>query len=151
MMRAMVEQTPAEGAVHVVWLWALTILFAFRVAAQAVQLASPTAVLPPFEAWQGSGLDYPVLLASQLLILGVMVAGATSVSRGVHASSRVGVWLLALGSVYLGAMAVRLVLGLTMLAHVPWFAKPLPALFHLVLSGYLLTLGHYHLTRGHRR
>lgn len=146
----MVEQTPAHGAVHVVWLWALTILFAFRVAAQAVQLASPTAVLPPFDAWQGSGLDYPALLVSQLLILGVMVAGATRVSRGLHTSRRAGTWLLALGSVYFAAMAVRLVLGLTVLAHVSWFAKPLPALFHLVLAGYLLTLGHYHLTRGRR-
>jgi hypothetical protein len=30
---------------------------------------------------------------------------------------------------------------------VAWFAKPLPALpalFHMVLAGYVLTLGHYH-------
>jgi hypothetical protein len=27
----------------------------------------------------------------------------------------------------------------------PWFAKSLPALFHLVLAGFVLTLGHYHL------
>ena len=135
---------------HVVLLWSFTTLFAFRVAAQLMQYASPVVFLPPFETWQGSGLGYPVLLASQLSILALMVWGTRAVSRRVRASRRVGGWLVALGSVYFGSMTARLVLGLTILAHVAWFAKPLPALFHMVLASYVLTLGHYHRLRDDR-
>jgi hypothetical protein len=141
----MLTKTPVHGARHVVVLWSLTALFAFRVAAQLVQYASPNRLLPSFEAWQGSGLDYPVLLASQLLILVFMAWQTTGVSRQVLARRRVGVWLIALGAVYFVTMSARLVLGLTLLAAVSWFAKPLPAFFHMVLAAYLLTLGHYHL------
>ena len=141
----MSDSTLAQRSFHGVLLWSLTALFAFRVAAQLVQFASPIPALPAFDAWQGSGLGYPVLLASQLAILSIMIRGSSRVSRRTRAVPRVGVWLLALGGVYFSAMAVRLVLGLTVLGHMSWFAKPLPALFHLVLAGFVLTLGHYHL------
>ena len=131
-------------------LWSLTTLFALRVAAQLLQYARPVRFLPPFEAWQGSRLSYPVLLASQLVILVVMFWGANAVSRRVSTRRRVGAWLVALGWVYLGSMSVRLVLGLTLLAHVAWFAKPIPALFHMVLAGYVLTFGRYHSTHDDR-
>jgi len=146
----MFEKMRVHGAAHVVLLASLTTLFAFRVAAQFVQYASPIRFLPPFEAWQGSRLSYPLLLTSQLLILAVMIWGTNTVSRRVRAARRIGVWLLTLGSAYFGSMGARLVLGLTILAHVAWFAKPLPAFFHMVLASYLLTLGHYHLLRGDR-
>ena len=128
----------------------LTALFAIRVVAQLVQYAGHVRFLPPFEVWQGSGLDYPVLLVSQVLILIGMVWGTVAVSRGTHPRRRVGLWLIGLGAVYFGSMCARLVLGLTVLAHVSWFAKPLPALFHMVLAGYLLCLGHYHFQIGGR-
>lgn len=137
--------TRDRRAVHAALLWSLSALFALRVAAQLVQFVSSVPMLPAFDAWQGSGLDYPVLLASQLAILVIMIRGAIWVARRAPGFPRVGVWLLALGSVYFAAMAARLVLGLTVLEHVPWFAKPLPAAFHLVLAGYVLTLAHYHL------
>lgn len=143
----MCKNTRDHSAAHPVLLWSLTVLFTVRVAAQAVQYASPIRVLQPFEAWQGSGLGYSVLLASQLAILAVMVRGASRISRRVRTVRRLGVWLVTLGGVYFGAMSVRLVLGLTMLADVSWFSKPLPAFAHLVLASYLITLGHYHLRR----
>ena len=149
-MAVMFEKMRVHGAVHVVALASFTTLFAFRVAAQFVQYANPTRFLPPFEAWQGSRLSYPVLLTSQLLNLAVMIWGTNAVSRRVRAARRIGVWLVTLGSAYFGSMGARLVLGLTILAHVTWFAKPLPALFHMVLASYLLALGHYHLLRGDR-
>jgi len=146
----MFEKMHVHGSVHVVLLASFTTLFAFRVAAQLVQYASPIPVLPLFEAWQGSRLSYPVLLTSQLVILAVMVWGTNSVSRRVRGARRTGVWLVTLGSAYFGSMGARLVLGLTILAHVTWFAKPLPALFHMVLASYVLTLGHYYLRRDDR-
>ena len=138
------DKSQTTPAVHV-WLLALfTAMFALRVAAQLVQYASPTRFLPPFEAWQGSGLAYPVLLASQLTILVAMAFGTGAVRRRARVRKSVGRWLIVLGAVYFSSMSIRLVLGLTVLADLAWFAKPLPALFHLVLAGYVLTLGHYH-------
>jgi hypothetical protein len=146
----MVEERRVRGAIHVALLWSLTASFAFRTAAQLVRRVSPVRALPPFDAWQGSSLSYPVLLASQSLILVLMCWLTHGVSGRVRARRRIGAALLALGGVYFAAMSVRLVLGLTILADVSWFAKPLPALFHLVLAGYLLTLGHYHWQRADR-
>jgi hypothetical protein len=133
--------------VYVAFLQLLTALFALRVAAQLVQYMAPVRFLPPFEAWQGSGVDYPVLLVSQLLILVGMVGGAVAVSRGMLPRRRIGLWLMVLGGVYFTSMCARLVLGFTILADVSWFAKPLPTLFHMVLAGYVLGLGHYHFRR----
>ena len=138
------DKSQATPTVHVVLLGLFTALFASRVAAQLAQYAAPTRWLPPFEAWQGSGLAYPVLLASQLTILVAMAWGTGAVRRKPRTRKSVGRWLIVLGAVYFSSMAVRLVLGLTVLSDIAWFAKPLPALFHLVLAGYVLTLGHYH-------
>jgi hypothetical protein len=133
---------------HAALLLSFTTFFALRVAAQLVQYASPVGFLPPFDAWQGSGLDYPVLLTSELVILaGMMMWGTVAVSRGMLPRRRAGLWLVGLGGVYFSSMCARLVLGLTILADVSWFAKPLPALFHLVLASYLLCLGRYHFRR----
>jgi hypothetical protein len=138
------DKSNAGPAGHVVLLLSFTALFALRVAAQLVQYARPTPFLPPFDAWQGSGLDYPVLLASQLVIIALMGWGIGAVQRRARVRKTVGRWLIVLGVLYFGSMFARLVLGLTVLADVAWFAKPLPALFHLVLAGFVLTLGHYH-------
>src|SRR5262245_23799012 len=143
------DKSKAPPADHVVLLGLFSVLFALRVTAQLVQKASPTPYLPPFDAWQGSSLDYPLLLTSQLLILAAMIFGTCAVYRRARVRKRVGRWLIVVGAVYFASMAARLVLGLTVLADLGWFGKPLPALFHLVLAGYVLTLGHYH-SRGHR-
>ncbi len=128
--------SPAAGAVVLVGLAAL---FLVRVVAQLVQWASPTVLLPPFEAWQGSGLPYPVLLASQFMILTVMVWAI----RRRHAGRRVFPRRLAAPALwfaiaYLLSMLVRLAAGFTLLSDVAWFAGSLPAYFHLVLAAFLL-------------
>jgi hypothetical protein len=41
-------------------------------------------------------------------------------------------------------MLLRLILGLTLLSSVSWFATPIPAFFHLVLASIVLVIGHYH-------
>ena len=48
-----------------------------------------------------------------------------------------------LGGVYFAVMAFRLVAGLTFLADVEWFSHTLPALFHVVLTTFILLFGHY--------
>ena len=131
------------------WMTALTALFTLRVIAQAAQWVGPVSFLPPLDAWQGSGLPYPVLLAFQLAIVALLVwstllvrADAVQPARWKHRAC------LALGGVYFGVMAFRLVAGLTFLAGAPWFSDPLPALFHVVLASFILLLGHYLYRRG---
>ena len=58
---------PSLHSRYLPWLLALTVLFVqWRVLAQAVQSVgrSPVAFLPPFDAWQGSALPYPLLLTT---------------------------------------------------------------------------------------
>ena len=126
------------------WMLTLAALFVLRVLAQAVQWAGPVPFLPSFDAWQGSGLPYPALLASQVLII-VLLARALVVVRS--QSIRPASWkhraCFILGGAYFAAMAFRLAAGLTFLSDVEWFAQSLPALFHLVLAAFVLLFGHY--------
>jgi hypothetical protein len=130
------------------WLSLLAGLFALRVAAQAAALVignGADGVLPGFEAWHGGVLPYPLLLASQVLILAWLVQQARRFSAGeVAPNRRVGTGALAFGAVYFVTMFVRLILGLTVLRGHRWFGAPLPALFHLVLATYVLLYGHFH-------
>ena len=125
-------------------LWVLLALFAFRVAAQPAALVLPS-VLPPFEMWHSATVPYGLLLGSQLLILIVLgwTAWIFTFDR-VSARRGLSVWLLILGSVYFIGMLLRLVLGFTLLRHVPWFASPIPTVFHLVLATFILMVGHFH-------
>lgn len=59
----------------------LALLFAFRVVAQFSSIVAGIAFLPPFETWQSGVVPYPILLASQVLILVFMV---TAIRRARH-------------------------------------------------------------------
>lgn len=128
------------------WLLALTALFMGRVAAQPLAALTGWAFLPPFDAWQSGALPYPVLLASQVLLLVVMVRTARAIGAGrLGPSRRVG-WALAIfTTLYGGVMAARLVLGLTIARGHWWLDAPLPTVFHLVLTTYLVIVVHHHL------
>ena len=125
-------------------LWLLTGLFAFRVAAQPAALLFDR-LLPPFDSWDGGVLPYPVLLVTQLVILGWLARTAWRFSTGrVTSRPSIGRAALAFGGVYFAVMFLRLLLGATVLSDVRWFASPLPAFFHLVLAAYLLVYGYCH-------
>lgn len=51
----------------------LSFLFLSRIIGQLIQYFYPVAWLPALESWQGSALPYGFLLASQLIILAVMI------------------------------------------------------------------------------
>jgi hypothetical protein len=133
---------PAYSAI----LWSLSILFSLRVIGQLIQYFNAVEWLPKLEVWQGSSLPYGVLFTSQLVILTVMIY----ISRQ-HTSGRVekntdkGKWLLAIGTIYFIGMTVRLLIGLASLSANPWFHKPLPAIFHLVLASFVLLLAAFHM------
>ncbi len=138
-----------QGRRYLPWMLALAGLFSLRVGAQLVQAAYEVPSLPPFEAWQGSGLPYPALLASQAGILVVMAVVLVRVKADAIAPRP---WkhrtCFVLGGVYFTVMAFRLFAGLTLLTEHSWFAAGLPAFFHVVLATFILTLGHYVYRRG---
>lgn len=47
------------------------------------------------------------------------------------------------GCVYFSVMAVRLVLGLSVLSHSGWFSTWIPTMFHLVLAGLVTLIAAY--------
>ncbi len=121
--------------------------FCLRVMAQFLQWLSPTSLLPPFSAWHSATLPYVWLLASQLLI--IVGAGAVigRIWNGTYKRRRrAGVLLLVAGTIYFGLMCLRFVLGLTVLPAHTWFGATLPAIFHMILGGFLLTLCWYELS-----
>jgi hypothetical protein len=120
-----------------------------RVVAQPLALVVHSDALPPFEAWHSGAIPYSLLLASQFLILAAtgwtawrFWTGAVKPRRGI------GLAAATFGGLYFLGMVARLVLGLTVLSDVHWFASPVPTLFHLVLAGYLLLLGRFHYVHG---
>lgn len=121
---------------------ALLFLFVVRVTAQLVQLLAPTDLLPPFAAWQSGALPYSILLASQIVIVGISVCVIVLLWRGwLPQRRRLGLACLVFGAIYFAFMAFRLIAGLTFLAGAPFFGATLPAIFHLVLAAMLLIIG----------
>ena len=122
----------------------LAVAFAARVAGQALQKWAPVSFLPPFDDFQGSGLPYPALLGSQVAILAVAATVIARMSRGKSLISPRLTWPVALfGALYFTVMAVRLVLGLSVLSDSGWFSTWIPTVFHLVLAGKLLLIAAY--------
>jgi hypothetical protein len=129
-------------------LWLFTTLFVGRIMAQAMQRWWPRPWLADFASFQGSSLPYPVLLTMQLLILAVMVRYARRVQCGRFAPNlRSARWLTWFGSLYMVGSLLRIGVGLTVVAAPLWFSTWIPAVFHLVLAGYVLTLALYQHTR----
>lgn len=127
-------------------LWILLVLFALRVAGQAIEFWLHVPWLPPIEEWQGSRLPYGYLLTVQLGMLVAMSRIAWRHSSGqVQRRRQAGGWLLGLGTIYLATMLMRLAIGIADLSPAPWFHKPVPAIFHVVLATFVLILAAFHL------
>ena len=126
------------------WLLGLAGLFLLRVLAQLLQAVQPISFLPPFQAWHGAVLPYPLLVISQVFIILVLATIVMRVKTDAINPSR---WkyraCFTLGGIYFTFMAFRLIAGLTFLGEHPWFSKHLPAFFHVVLAIFVLLLGHY--------
>jgi len=126
-------------------LWILSLLFALRVLAQALQRWLPQSWLPPFGHFQGSNLSYPVLLSAQLLILAAMLRCTWTAQRTeLTAGTRLSRTLLWCGAIYMSGSVARLTIGLTISIAPPWFRAWISAVFHLVLAAFVLTLAWTH-------
>jgi hypothetical protein len=137
------RMAPATSCVA--FLWTLSLLFALRVLGQAVQHWAPQPFLPPFDKFQGSSLPYGLLLSAQILILAAMVLLSWRVQTGKLAPSpRAARGLTWAGGIYMAASLGRIAVGLAVPVAPDWFRTWIPATFHVVLAGFVLTLAVYH-------
>ena len=114
-------------------LWILLGLFTARVLGQLLVVGGLAPFLPPLDDWQSGLLPYPVLLASQILILGVLGAVCVQFTRGRGYLVRYHMWLATplwiVGWIYAVGMVVRYAL---------LRRDAIPVVFHLVLASFLL-------------
>jgi hypothetical protein len=126
-------------------LGSLTVLFALRVVGQALQRWAPQPFLPAFDEFQGSGVPYGLLLSIQIVLLLLMARVtrriATGASRPSRRAARVLGWA---GGVYMTGSLLRIVAGVVLPDAPAWFSTWVPAFFHVVLAGFVLTLALYH-------
>ena len=145
-METHARRRSARGVpVHAVVATVLLAVFIFRVFAQLLQLSAPTPALPPFAAWESGAVPYPALAAAQGAI--ILVSGALIVAifrRRLLPNRTIGIILLVAGGLYLAGSLFRLVAGYTFLADVSFFNDHLPAYFHIVLAGLVLTFGDFY-------
>jgi hypothetical protein len=140
--------TRAAARPYALILWGLAALFLLRVLGQALVAAAGPAWLPPMAAWHSGLLPYPVLLASQVVILALQAWIALDVTRGHGRCARrrppVGRALRWISYAYAGAMAGRYVLTVALRPERRWLGGTIPIVFRWVLAAYLFTLGRYH-------
>jgi hypothetical protein len=104
--------------------------------------------LPPFDSFQGSNLPYWLLLCVQLGILGVMIWLAWRMQRAALVPRHgLGIWLAWMGGTYMAVAVGRIATGLLLPEAHPWFRTWIPAFFHVVLAGFVLTVSIYHLRK----
>ena len=138
-------------------LWSLTVLFFFRVLAQALAAFADVPFLPRMDEWvrpsasafSTSGLvPYPLLLATQIAILVVQVLVSRDFTRGhgyfASLTPRTGRVLCWLSYLYFGGMALRYAITMVMYPERRWLGHTVPIFVHFALAGFLFTLGHYH-------
>ena len=120
-------------------LWILLVLFALRVSGQLLVFAGLAPFLPPMDEWQSGLLPYAALLASQILILAVLVTVCVQFTRGSGYFVRPHKWLATplwiVGWVYAMGMVVRYAL---------LRRDAIPVVFHIVLASFLLVVADHH-------
>jgi uncharacterized protein len=133
---------------YATWLWILLTLFCFRVAGQMMVVFLHASYLPPLEEWQSGLLPYPLLLASQFVIIVIMFRVARDFTAGegyfVVPNRRLANGLINFGWIYVMAMVARYIIRMTLYPDQRWFGGTIPIVFHWVLGSFLLLVGSYH-------
>jgi uncharacterized protein len=129
-------------------MWLLLALFCCRVLGQVFVVLLAPGWLPPMKEWQSGLLPYPMLLASQIVIIGVFAMICLQVARG---NGRFGaaspIWgnrLRWFGMIYFGGMVLRYALTMWLRPERRWFGGTIPIVFHFVLASFFLVYAAYH-------
>jgi uncharacterized protein len=134
------------------WLWLLLGLFGLRVFGQLAAVIWNPGFLPPMEEWSSGAIPYPLLLLTQLVILGLSAAVCAQFSHGEGWLARphrgLGRALWAFGLVYLIVMVIRYGVRMTLYPAERWTGGAIPIFSHWVLAAFALALGRYHSRHG---
>lgn len=129
-------------------LWLLLAAFFARVLGQVLVAYGHVHFLPPMEQWQSGLLPYPLLLASQIVILTLLGAVAMDFTRGhgrfVQPSRRMATGLTWFGCIYLGSMIVRYVISMRRHPEWRWIGHTIPIVLHGVLATFVLVAADFH-------
>jgi sterol desaturase/sphingolipid hydroxylase (fatty acid hydroxylase superfamily) len=115
----------------------LALLFLVRVAGQAAARLYAAPMLPPDALWHAGIVPYPLLAGVQMAICAAMALVIWRLDR-IEMRPRLVTAILATGTLYLGVMSARFVIGASGIAPGSWFDQPISTPFHLVLAGWLL-------------
>ena len=133
---------------YAIWLTALAFAFLLRVLGQALVAFFGVDFLPPMEQWYSGLMPYPLLLPTQVMILGLQAKISVDIWRGAGRLARCrpmgGRVLLWFSVVYALAMVVRYALTMYFHPERRWFDGTIPIFFHWVLATYLFLLGRYY-------
>ena len=132
---------PIASRRYAIGLWLLFLLFAFGWLRSRWRW-SFTRLSPAVRVVAQRPVPYGVLLASQVAILLALGWTAWRFTIG-DVTPRRASWRSGTGlgrPVFRHRWLLRLVLGLTVLSHLRWFASPVPTVFHLVLAAFAAAL-----------
>jgi uncharacterized protein len=132
----------AKAVTRATLLWVLLTLFVLRVLGQLLVVSGAAAFLPPMEEWHSGLLPYPLLLASQVVIIAALATVCLQFSRGRGLFVRPQAWLATplwiVGWIYAIGMVVRY----AMLRR-----DLIPVTFHIVLAAFLLVVARHQRTQ----
>ena len=132
------------------YLWLFTVLLLARVVGQLVVVLYAPKWLPPMKQWQSGLVSYPFLLASQSLVLTLMVWISIDFSRGagfwVEPMPRLGTIVLWWSYLYFSAMIFRYIVWMWRRPDRRWLGGTIPIMFHSVVAAFQWTFATYHTT-----
>jgi len=120
-------------------------LFLFSVIAPALAGVLNISWLPDLTAWESDRISYSVIITAQIVIILIALRVIHSFwSHRVKPVRQTGIICLVFGGFYFTIMMVRLMNSVFYMIPHPWWDKPLPAFFNIVLATFILVVGHFH-------
>jgi hypothetical protein len=138
-----------EPTRYAIYLWIFTVLLAARVLGQLIVATRAPQWLPPMERWQSGLVLYPFLLASQAVVLTVMVWISVDFSRAagfwVEPRARyLGLAALWWSYLYFAGLVARYSIRMVRRPDQRWFGGTIPIIFHSVVAAFQWTFGMFH-------
>ncbi len=129
-------------------LWVLTGLVFGRVIGQLVVFFYAPKFLPPMGQWQSGLVPYPLLVAVQAVVLGLMVSISYDFSRGfgfwVRPHPELGLVVLWWSYIYFCAMVVRYIVRMTRKPDQRWLGGTIPIIVHSGVAAFQWVFAAYH-------